>query len=108
MTIKEKILEKLNENVKTGNEGYGYHGQMYLKSMRDNKDKNANHSDAAHKEYKKFHAQVKKVTGADDTKAKHFLDSAHGRQIHGFENDHEHIKRSYKAFNQKYNPKDFE
>ena len=79
------------EAAKTGNPGYGYHGQH----------KSENDPDAA---YDKMHSHVKSLTDGDDKTVKHYLDSAHGRHLVGHENDHEHIKKDFKKFKKHYRP----
>lgn len=79
------------EEAKTGNPGFGYHGQH----------KSENDADAA---YAKIHAHVKSLTDGDDKTVKHYLDSAHGRHLVGHEEDHEHIKKDFKKFKKHYRP----
>lgn len=79
------------EEAKTGNPGFGYHGQH--KSEND-----------ADKAYAKIHAHVKSLTDGDDKTVKHYLDSAHGRHLVGHEEDHEHIKKDFKKFKKHYRP----
>jgi hypothetical protein len=81
---------KLDE-VKTGNPGYGYHGQHQTTHNGD---------DA----YEKIHAHVKSLTDSDDKTVKHYLDSAHGRHLVGHEDNHEHIKKDFKKFSKYYRP----
>ena len=81
---------KLDE-VKTGNPGYGYHGQHQTTHNGD-------------EAYEKIHAHVKSLTDSDDKTVKHYLDSAHGRHLVGHEDDHEHIKKDFKKFSKYYRP----
>jgi hypothetical protein len=86
----KKDIARLNE-MKTGNPGFGYHGQH----------QSTNDADEA---YKKIHAHVKSLTDSDDKTVKHYLDSAHGRHLVGHENDHDHIKKDFKKFSKYYKP----
>jgi hypothetical protein len=86
----KKDIARLNE-MKTGNPGFGYHGQH----------QSTNDADEA---YKKIHAHVKSLTDSDDKTVKHYLDSAHGRHLVGHENDHDHIKKDFKKFAKYYKP----
>lgn len=81
---------KLDE-VKTGNPGFGYHGQHQTTHNGD---------DA----YEKIHAHVKSLTDSDDKTVKHYLDSAHGRHLVGHEDNHDHIKKDFKKFSKYYRP----
>jgi hypothetical protein len=77
--------------MKTGNPGYGYHGQH--KTEHD-----------ADEAYKNIHAHVKSLTDSDDKTVKHYLDSAHGRHLVGREQDHEYVKKDFKKFSKYYKP----
>jgi len=90
--------ELLDEAVKTGNEGYGYHGT---------------HSENADENYSKTHAKVKKVVGEaghlKDVKnpnvtIKHYLDSNRGKHLKGREDDHEYIAKDFSKFKREYKP----
>jgi hypothetical protein len=77
--------------MKTGNPGYGYHGQH--KTEHD-----------ADEAYKNIHAHVKSLTDSDDKTVKHYLDSAHGRHLVGREQDHDYVKKDFKKFSKYYKP----
>jgi hypothetical protein len=86
----KKDIARLTE-MKTGNPGFGYHGQHQTTHNGD-------------EAYKKIHAHVKSLTDSDDKTVKHYLDSAHGRHLVGHENDHDHIKKDFKKFSKYYKP----
>ena len=96
---RSRIAEELDEEVKTGNEGRGYHGE--------------HPSGTADKKYSATHATVKKVAGEaghlktakqPNTMVKHYLDSQHGRHLAGREGDHEYIKKDFGKFAKSYKP----
>ena len=96
--IKEEA--DLDEAVKTGNEGHGYHGNVKAKDDAERA-----------KHYSAMHAKTKKLVGAaghlkdarhPNKMVKHFLDSPHGRHIADDPSDRNitsrfgHFKKSYK------------
>jgi hypothetical protein len=89
--FKDMMVGMKLDEMKTGNPGYGYHGQH--KTTHD-----------ADEAYKNIHAHVKSLTDSDDKTVKHYLDSAHGRHLVGHEDDHEHIKKDFKKFSKYYRP----
>lgn len=98
-SLKEYSVE---EAVKTGNEGRGYHGEFP--------------SEVADKKYSSAHKKVRDTLAASghmkDVKnpnvtVKHFLDSGHGRHIAGDDSD-SNVTSRFKSFKKDYNPKLFE
>lgn len=95
----------LEEAVKTGNEGHGYHGEAYGAAKGDDKMAEAG------KAYAKAHALVKQhaaehlkdVKNPNKT-VKHYLDSQYGRHLHGNENDAGYVKKDFAHFKKKYKP----
>ena len=89
---KEEV--EIDEAVKTGNEGRGYHGE--------------HESEVADKKYAQMHSRVRSLTGTTSPMAKHYLDSAHGRHLAGRENDSEYVKKDFLKFAKTYNKTQFE
>jgi hypothetical protein len=119
--------EQLDEGVKTDNEFRGYHGEAYLDRQRSTKpsnkwfqagfrDRDAYLKHQAHRDYSGAHTKVKKHAGEagllkdvskPNVMIKHYLDSVHGRHIHGHIDDHEAVSRDFARFKKKYNPEHF-
>lgn len=99
---------EITEAVKTGNEGYGFHGEAWEESRK--KSVKGQHSKNADMAFATAHKRVKTVTGADDTTAKHYLDSVHGRQNYPAiaAGDHDKIHSDFKKFKKNYKPDLFE
>jgi hypothetical protein len=103
--LKKEEVE-IDEAVKTGNEGYGYHGEAHADAKGDDKMAEAG------KAYAKAHALVKKHAAEHlkDAKnpnqmVKHYLDSRYGRHLYGNENNASYVKKDFGHFAKKYNPK---
>lgn len=90
-------LQELFES-KTGNEGRGYHGEW--------------DSQEAAAKFKDMHARVRKITGAAEKEATHYLDSVHGRHVADIEKDDDdvdsYIVKDFKRFKKTYKPEHFE
>jgi hypothetical protein len=94
------------EEAKTGNEGHGYHGAAYSAAKGENK------MGEAGKAFTKAHSLVK-THAADHLKGvknpnkmvTHYLDSKHGRHLHGNENNAAYVKKDFGHFAKGYNPK---
>ena len=101
----------LEAKQKTGNPGYGYHGE-YSKGGGSYDPEFPN---AANHNYHLMHGMVKQVAGeaghlADVKKpnhmVRHYLDSVHGRHLAGNE-EPEYIKKDFGKFKKTYDPKHF-
>jgi hypothetical protein len=103
-TTKEEF--ELDEAVKTGNEGHGYHGEAHHAAKGEDKMAEAG------KAYAKAHSLVKKhaadhLKGAKNPNVmvKHYLDSKHGRHLYGNENNAAYVKKDFGHFAKKYDAK---
>lgn len=93
----------------TNNPHYGYHGAVANEAVEGikHKDKYDMAEAHGHKKYNETHAHVMHHTGASHDEAKHYLDSKHGRHLHGREHDVGYLKKDFKHFKKSYNPEDF-
>ena len=100
-----KLLGESLQEAKTGNEGHGYHGQAYSAAKGDDK------MGEAGKAYSKAHSLVKKhaadhLAGVKNPNkmVTHYLDSKHGRHLHGNENNAAYVKKDFGHFKKGYKP----
>lgn len=104
---KKKVKEEtdLDEAVKTGNEGHGFHGEAYGAAKGDDKMAEAGKAYAkAHSLVKKHAAEHLKDVKNPNKMVKHYLDSQHGRHLHGNEHDAGYVKKDFGHFKKKYKP----
>jgi hypothetical protein len=106
----------IKEAAKTGNEGYGYHGQAYNAAKGNNKMAAADKAySAAHSMVKKHAAEHLKDVKNPNKMVKHYLDSKLGRHLHDYlHSDHdrhhgddhkaEYVKKDIARFKKTYKP----
>ncbi len=122
--LHEEEVEQLDEGVKTGNEFRGYHGAAFehhsSTTPRPKRYIVQHRIDLlkikADRDYSSAHRKVKKHAGEagllmdvskPNVMIKHYLDSVHGRHIHGAIDDHKAVTRDFAKFKKKYNPEHF-
>jgi hypothetical protein len=88
--------------MRSSNKGRGYHGMLYNKHKGDIKAANQGYHDIATKIMK-----VCKVGEGGHEKVKHYLDSQHGRMLHGHEHKPEYMKLDFNRFTKTYDPQAF-
>jgi len=102
---KEEV-EEIDEAVKTGNEGHGYHGEAHHAAKGEDKMAEAGKAYAkAHSLVKKHAADHLKNAKNPNVMVKHYLDSKHGRHLYGNENNAAYVKKDFGHFAKKYDAK---
>lgn len=89
----------------SSNKSHGYYGQAFNAAHEALNDEEAAHEHAAGKFFD-THRSVMHHTGASHTEAKHYLDSVHGRHLHGQESPN-YIKKDFAKFKKTYKPEHF-
>jgi len=102
--LRKEETEELEE-AKTNNEGRGYHGEAQHAAKGEDKVGEAD------KAFSKAHSLVKKHAAEHLSGAKnpnkmvtHYLDSKHGRHLHGNENNAAYVKKDFGHFKKGYKP----
>lgn len=92
----KSFTQFLLAEMKTNNEGRGYHGEIKGSVA------------AADKAFKTAFDIVKSVTKErDDKKVRNFLDSKYGRHFHGNEKDEANLKTQFRKFSIGYRESDY-